>query len=177
MKYLIAVTALLLGSMSAQAATANTAPSLQKTTAYYSQLALLGMQLAIQQGKKAGEIPATLAQCVSELPPNSLASYFEKVLKESLNATEQEAAEQFFAAELGQKFYTMTAQQIYIAIGEKSTAVAPSFSTEEKAALTAFSKTSAGDKLFAQKVMQLPAAKETIDTGVHALISQCGQAQ
>ncbi len=175
MKYIIALTALLLGSMSAHAAAETAAPSIQKTTAYYSHLALLGMQISIQQGKKAGEIPAALAQCVNELPTGSLDPYFEKVLKEALDASEQETAEKFFAGDLGLKFYAMTEQQMYITTGEKTTAVAPSFSTEERLALNAFSQTSAGNKLFAQKVIQLPAAKNTIDTGIHAVISQCGQ--
>lgn len=173
MKFIIAFTTLLLSSISVHAAAESPAIPLKQTTAYYSRLALLGMQLSIQQGKKAGEIPASLAQCVSDLPPVSLDPYFEKVLKEALNTNEQETAEQFFATDIGQKFYEMTQQQIYIAIGEKPTAEAPVFSAEERKVLTAFGKTSAGDKLFTQKVVQLPAAKKTIDTGIHAVISHC----
>lgn len=135
--------------------------------------ALVGMQIGIRKGVAQGKVPASVGQCVNALPEQSFSEVVAAQLKARLNGDELKSAEAFFRSAVGQKYYRYGLIQLYTQMGESVSEPLPEFSDTEYKEIERFSKTSVGNKLTVQKVLESPAVRQAFSARIQQLLAQC----
>ncbi|QLG86878.1 hypothetical protein HQ393_00720 [Chitinibacter bivalviorum] len=141
----------------------------------FSQTALLGMQLATQDRAKDGKISNAVANCVSALKPDSFYSVFEQVLTSEFSTSERNAIDMFLSSVVGEKCAKHGLLQIYTSTGHQLPEPLPKFSSDEMNELVNFGKTTAGQKLLVNKVLQSSSAAGLFNTRINALLVACNE--
>ena len=152
--------------MASTACAADTAATVQS----FARATMLGIQLAIKQGRQTGKVSAATADCVAAFKPDRITAAFENLVKSRLSEDEQQSTESFFRSPTGIKYAKLNQLQVYQAMGQPVPEPLPEFSSAEIAQVESFSKTSAGEKL---KALQAPAAMAPVNERIKELMAQC----
>ena len=142
-------------------------------TRAFTESAYLGMQLSVQQGKKAGSVTASRAQCVEHLPKSSFHPVVLQLLKQFLSQADLAATELFLATPVGQKYIKFGVLRIYPSVGAPLPEPLPEFSDAEYKELEAFAATGAGQLLIKNQVMQSAAARQAYGAHIRGLLASC----
>jgi hypothetical protein len=142
-------------------------------SATLSEAALLGMRLSVERALQQGKLPARVAKCVAEQSATSLSPTYETLSGELLTKEEIAAASSFLSSPVGRKYAKYGQLQVYAAVGMRPPEPLPDFSDAEYRELESFSRTSAGNKLMVQKVMEGPAARQAVNRRVQEIIASC----
>jgi hypothetical protein len=143
--------------------------------AYLSEAALLGMQLPMQRAAQQNKVPQALAKCVAEIRPTAFESTFVSLLSKSLSTAELKDAQDFFSSSVGRKLSKLDLLQIHAALGVAPPEPLPSFSDAEYKEVEAFARTTAGDKLIVKRVLETPAARQSVRERIKELLAACGR--
>jgi hypothetical protein len=139
----------------------------------YGKATLVGMQLTIQKKASEGSFPAEVAACVKALPHTTFNSVFDTVLSDRLSESERAAATAFFSSEAGRKYSKISIVQIYRSLDLEVPEPEPEFSTSEYTELTAFSRSTAGNKLIMKRVLEGGSARAEVGNRVQELLRSC----
>jgi hypothetical protein len=139
----------------------------------FARTALLGMQLSVRKAASQGKVPDSVVACVDHLPSNTFALLFRSLMEQNLSPEEISSIDRFFASETGRKYSKHGIDQMYAAIGETPPEPAPALSDSEYAELDQFSRTSAGEKLMVQKVMESESARRAVSARILELLGTC----
>lgn len=142
-------------------------------SATLSEAALLGMRLSVERASQQGKVPTKAAKCVAEQPATAFSPTYETLSGELLTKGEVATANSFLSSPVGRKYVKHGQLQLYAAIGMRPPEPLPDFSDAEYRELESFSRTSAGNKLMVQKVMEGPAARQTVNRRVQEIIASC----
>jgi hypothetical protein len=137
--------------------------------------AVLGMQLSVKRGAEEGRVSGSTVDCVNKLDRTSFTPVLAQLVTRALSVREIAAATQFFESALGRKYVQHGIAQLYQAVGAVAPDPTPNFSDAELRSITAFSRSSAGDKIMVKRVFEAPAARETIVAKVQELLKSCRQ--
>jgi hypothetical protein len=143
------------------------------TAAMLSKPALVGMQLSANRAYRQGKLPAPVTDCLGDLGELSFADVYEAILIASLTAHEIEAADGFFATNVGANYAKHGLLQVYAAVGEPLPEPLPEFSDDEYRELQRFAATSAGRKLMVDKVLDAAQARAEASERTKALFDGC----
>ena len=143
------------------------------TVRAFAKSALLGMQLSVKRSHQAGKVTNAGASCVASLTPDSFADVYEGLLKSTFTAGEMKTTEEFFQRPIGHKYATHGLLKVYESSGHQAPEPLPSFSSAETKELVTFSKTAAGEKLIAKKVLSSAAASRALNARVAELLARC----
>jgi hypothetical protein len=146
------------------------APTLAGQT--FGRSALLGLQLAVKRAHAEGKIAAPVAACVADLKPDSFSDVFDALLASELTDEERQTTEAFFKSPVGVKYAKHGMLQVYGAVGEVAPEPLPVFTDAELQEVQNYGKTSAGQKLVTQKVLE-KASVQPVGQRVKELIAQC----
>jgi hypothetical protein len=98
---------------------------------------------------------------------------YETLSGELLTKGEIAAANGFFSSPVGRKYAKHGQLQLYAAVGMRSPAPLPDFSDAEYRELESFSRTSAGNKLMVQKVLEALAALQAVNRRIQEIVASC----
>jgi len=118
--------------------------------------------------------PKTL-DCVSKLDRTTFAPVFAQAIAANMSAQEIASSTAFFESAPGRKYIDSGIYQLYDAVGFTSPDPEPSVSEADMQAVTAFSRTSAGDKLLVRRIFDSPEIRGAIGARIQQVLNGCSQ--
>jgi len=136
---------------------------------------LLGLRLGLQRGIHDGKTSPKTLECVSKLDRGTFSPVFAQAVDANLSAQEVASATAFFESGPGRKYIDSGIFQLYDAVGVTSPNPEPIVSERDREAVTAFSRTSAGDKLLVKRIFDSVELRSAISARIQQVLNGCGQ--
>ncbi|HYL19126.1 MAG TPA: hypothetical protein VEV20_10605 [Burkholderiales bacterium] len=167
--------ALLLGAPAASAQVQSNAAARLVSAMRIDDVTLLGLRLGLQRGIRDGKTSPKTLDCVSKLDRSTFAPVFAQAIAANMSAQEIASATAFFESAPGRKYIDSGIYQLYDAVGFSSPDPEPSVSEADMQAVTAFSRTSAGDKLLVRRIFDSPEIRGAIGARIQQVLNGCSQ--
>lgn len=143
------------------------------TLAFFSEPALLGMQLSIKQGVAKGKVSEKRAQCMEALPKDSFDPVIKMLLSPHFTDKEWAASERFLSGPLGKKYARRSFLRTYETAGEPLPSPMPKFTEGESKAVARFAATKAGEQLIKSQFLQSSQAEAAFETRIKEFHARC----
>ena len=134
---------------------------------------LLGMQLEMERGFKAGKVSQAQLDCVHGVRSAVFTAPIAQALGKALTAEEIDTAITFFESTTGNKYSQLGLVHLYHAFGRPAPVPTPSFSAAEQAIVVRFAETSGGDKLTRRKLIDSPEVKKAYAVKIVEVFNAC----
>ena len=168
-------TALLLGASTAFAQTQSPAAARLVAAMRIDEVTLLGLRLGLQRGIRDGKTSAKTLDCVSKLDRSTFAPVFAQAIAANLSAQEIAASTAFFESAPGRTYIDSGIYQLYDAVGFTSPDPEPNVTQADLNAVTAFSRTPAGDKLLVRRIFDSAEIRAAVGARIQQVLNGCGQ--
>ncbi len=138
-----------------------------------SEAALLGMKLSLEKGVNQGNTPKEHFECVDKIDRHYFLKNYSDILKEYLSSDEIKQALNFYTSEAGRKYTHAGIIQLRMNLipGEKWPI--PDFKEEEQNLIEGFGKTSAGQKLWKERLLSSKKIVARINPLLKDLYDKC----
>jgi len=166
---------LLLDAAVASAQTPSPAAARLVSAMRIDDVTLLGLRLGLQRGIRDGKGSPKTLECVSKLERTTFAPVFAQAIAANLSAQEIASSTAFFESAPGRKYIDSGIYQLYDAVGFTSPDPEPKVSEADMQAVTAFSRTSAGDKLLVRRIFDSPEIRGAIGARIQQVLNGCSQ--
>ena len=136
--------------------------------------AMVGVHAWARKQKQIGHLAAPTADCLMNLKGKEFDAAAQKALSSSMNPSDLQFANSFFAGNTGRKVGKIVLSQVYQAFGETAPEPAPVLNGKEQMELQRFTTTSAGQLLIDRKFVVNSDVAPGIGQRAEALKNTCG---